>query len=127
MQRQRDEWAERDSEDGGGDSDEPTNSKAQHYLEGIALAFGVLFIINGPVLFLPAARGSLINTFLGVKYGVAIKWHRCAAAVSFSCAWALCERSVRKFCRIAALSATSPRMRRDCLEPLRMSRVLAHL
>ena len=105
MQRQRDEWAERDSEDGGGDSDETTNSKAQHYLEGVALAFGVLFIINGPVLFLPAARGSLINTFLGVKYGVAIKWHRCVAAHISSCSRVRCECSVRDMCHLVAWSA----------------------
>jgi hypothetical protein len=52
-------------------------NEAQFWLEKIALALGVLYIVVAPWLFLPAARGSLLNTFLGVRYGVAIKWHRC--------------------------------------------------
>ena len=56
-------------------------SKAQFWLEQVGLYAGVLFLLNGPVLFLPAARGSLLNTFFGVRYGVAIKWHRCGAGL----------------------------------------------
>jgi hypothetical protein len=52
-------------------------SEFQFWLDQISLLFAILFIINGPLLFLPACRGSLLNTFLGVRYGVAIKWHRC--------------------------------------------------
>jgi hypothetical protein len=61
-------------------------TKAQFFLEQIGLLLGLLYIINGPLLFLPASRGSLLNTFLGVRYGVAIKWHRCSA-VAFQ--WAI--------------------------------------
>lgn len=68
----------------GGVRPENTNSYSQHILDTIAVGFGVLFIIIGPVLFLPVARGSLVNTFLGVKYGTAIKWHRYALALQFS-------------------------------------------
>lgn len=50
--------------------------KSQFWLQLTGLGFGILFRIVGPVLFLPVCRGSLINTFLGVKYGTAIKWHR---------------------------------------------------
>ena len=42
-----------------------------------AINFGILYIYMAPLLFLPAARGSLINAFLGVHYGTMIKWHRC--------------------------------------------------
>jgi hypothetical protein len=52
-------------------------NKAQFELRTFGLACGILFMIVGPVLFLPACRGSLINTFLGIRYGTAIKWHRC--------------------------------------------------
>jgi hypothetical protein len=53
-------------------------SKAQHFIRVIGIYFGVLFLALGPLLFLPVCRGSLVNTFLGVRYGVAIKWHRCS-------------------------------------------------
>jgi hypothetical protein len=52
-------------------------NKSQFYLRAVGINFGILFIVIGPLLFLPACRGSLVNTFLGVHYGTAIKWHRC--------------------------------------------------
>jgi hypothetical protein len=53
-------------------------NKAQFKLQSFGLVCGMLFMVVGPVLFLPACRGSLINSFLGIRYGTAIKWHRCA-------------------------------------------------
>lgn len=50
----------------------------QYIINTVAVDFGFLYVIIGPLLFLPAARGSLINAFLGVRYGTMIKWHRCA-------------------------------------------------
>ena len=52
-----------------------------------AVNFGILYIYMAPLLFLPAARGSLINAFLGVHYGTMIKWHRCVPTVA-SCFFA---------------------------------------
>ena len=64
-------------------------NKAQFNLRLAGIGFGILFIAVGPLLFLPAARGSLVNTFLGVHYGTAIKWHRCAHLLRTCC---MCRR-----------------------------------
>eukprot|EP00892_Ulva_mutabilis_P005804 jgi/Ulvmu1/3596/UM017_0008.1 len=37
---------------------------------------GIDWLIQLPLLFAFAARGSLLNTYLGVKYGTMLKWHR---------------------------------------------------
>lgn len=49
---------------------------------GMQVAFwlGIDWLIQLPLLFAFAARGSLLNTYLGVKYGTMLKWHRCALA-----------------------------------------------
>lgn len=64
-------------------------TKGQYFTERVGLVFGLMFLILAPILFLPVARGSLINTFLGVKYGTMVKWHRYAQLL-FWCAMSPC-------------------------------------
>ena len=45
---------------------------------------GIDWLIQLPVLFAFAARGSLLNTYFGVKYGTMLKWHRYACMRSAS-------------------------------------------
>lgn len=45
---------------------------------------GIDWLIQLPLLFAFAARGSLLNTYLGVKYGTMLKWHRYARPLSLS-------------------------------------------
>ena len=91
VKRYQDEWDEGEVSDVHSLPEGEFN-KSQFWLNVVALGFGVLFIVVGPLLFLPAARGSLINTFLGVHYGTAIKWHRCVLCCARS------PRAVRQRC-----------------------------
>lgn len=52
-------------------------SKGQFWAERIALWTGTDFLISAPFLFAFVARGSLVNSYLGVSFGTIIKWHRC--------------------------------------------------
>ena len=50
---------------------------ARFWVEMVGLWTGTDFLITAPVLFAFVARGSLVNSFLGLSYGVSIKWHKC--------------------------------------------------
>ena len=52
-------------------------SEAQYWLERVGLWLAVDFQIQAPFLFAFAARGSLVNSYLGISFGTIIKWHRC--------------------------------------------------
>jgi hypothetical protein len=81
-------------------------SKAQHYIRTVGIFLGILYLALGPLLFLPVCRGSLVNSFLGVRYGVAIKWHRC---------------SLRFHCSLSALLLKSFCMSRGCFHASKAS------
>ena len=54
-------------------------SATQYWLEYIGLWLAVDFEIQAPFLFAFAARGSLVNSYLGISFGTIIKWHRYGA------------------------------------------------
>ena len=51
-------------------------NKGQFWVERVALWTGTDFLISAPFLSAFVARGSLVNSYLGVPYGTIVKWHR---------------------------------------------------